>query len=90
MFHLSSRNNAFLHVSPILFYDCSLHEKREIVCNEKSDVYVTHRNGRLANEHTARLMFCLNAQKRKTFQLAFCCKQGIFNFEIVFSIGWSS
>ena len=29
----------------MLFYDYSLHEKRETVCKEKCDVYVTHRNG---------------------------------------------
>ena len=40
----------------------------------------------LGNEHTARLTFCWNAKKIKPVKLVFCHKQGIFNFEIVFSI----
>ena len=34
----------FSHKSNLIFMT-ALYEKREIVCNEKSDVYVTHRNG---------------------------------------------
>ena len=44
----------------------ALYEKREIVCNEKSDVYVTHRNGP-ARKRAYSQRFCLNAHKIKPF-----------------------
>ena len=45
----------------------ALHEKREIACNKKSDVYVTHRNGPARKRAYNQVNVCLNAQKIKLF-----------------------
>ena len=45
----------------------ALYEKREIVCNEKSDVYVTHRNGPARKRAYSQVNVFLNAQKIKPF-----------------------
>ena len=56
------------HISPISFYDGSRYEKREHVCNEKNLMYTSLiEMDLLANVHTDRLRFCLNAQKIKPF-----------------------
>ena len=51
----------------MLFYDCSFHEKQGTVCNKNLIYMSLIEMDVLANESAARLMFCLNAQKKTTF-----------------------
>ena len=50
----------------MLFYDCSLHEKRETVCNKNLMYMSLMKMDVLESESVGRLMFSLNSQK-KTF-----------------------
>ena len=54
----------FSHICPILFYDCFPHKKRGTVCNKDLMYMSLIEMNVLANESVARLMFCLNAQKK--------------------------